>query len=196
MASGIEKFLKASTANLPNWVWIVVVAGGVAAAVIIPKFLGGGANTTTGTTGTSPTDQTTTNGTGATTDTGAYAYVPSGPTAGQDITALDTTNNLLQQIATAQQQILGDLTPQSTPAPTPQPTPQPAPAPTPQPAPAPTPAHYVTVQAWPAPYGSLSGIAAANGLSLAAIEGLNPQFGPSGGRNYDLIYPGEQVRIS
>lgn len=39
---------------------------------------------------------------------------------------------------------------------------------------------------------TLSGIAAAHGLSLARIEQLNPQFGP----NYDLIHPGDHVNLS
>lgn len=33
-------FLKAETAGLPNWAWILVIAAGIAAAVVLPKFLG------------------------------------------------------------------------------------------------------------------------------------------------------------
>jgi hypothetical protein len=71
--------------------------------------------------------------------------------------------------------------------PKPPPTPEPMPAPKPTPAPA---AKYVTATAWPSPYGSLSGIAQAKGLTLMQIEGLNPQI-----TNPNLIYPGEQIRI-
>jgi hypothetical protein len=37
---GIGGILKAQTGPLPNWAWIVVIVGGLAAAYIIPKFLG------------------------------------------------------------------------------------------------------------------------------------------------------------
>jgi len=57
--SGISGFLNKDTAGLPNWAWGLVVVGGIAAAYIVPKFLGGASSTTS-------TDQTSTNtGTGA-----------------------------------------------------------------------------------------------------------------------------------
>jgi hypothetical protein len=41
----IGSFLQQSTAGLPNWAWLLVIAGGITAAIIIPKFFkGGGAN--------------------------------------------------------------------------------------------------------------------------------------------------------
>jgi hypothetical protein len=42
---------------------------------------------------------------------------------------------------------------------------------------------------------NLSAIAAAHGVSLAAVEAANPQFGPVWGRNWKLIYSGERVLI-
>jgi hypothetical protein len=51
---------------------------------------------------------------------------------------------------------------------------------------------YVTAGVWPGPNSDLSMIAAANGISLAQIEALNPQL--SG--NYNLIYPGTIVRVA
>jgi LysM repeat protein len=40
---------------------------------------------------------------------------------------------------------------------------------------------------------SLASIAAAHGLTLAALEAANPQLGPVSGRNWKLIYSGEKV---
>jgi hypothetical protein len=48
---GISGFLSQKTAGLPNWAWLLVVAAGIAAAVIIPKFLNQGGNTGGDTTG-------------------------------------------------------------------------------------------------------------------------------------------------
>lgn len=42
---------------------------------------------------------------------------------------------------------------------------------------------------------TLSGIAAANGMRLQALIGANPQFASGGGRNPDLIFPGETLRL-
>lgn len=42
---------------------------------------------------------------------------------------------------------------------------------------------------------SLSSIAAANGLTLSALEAANPQFGPLSGRAWWLIHPGERVTL-
>ena len=42
---------------------------------------------------------------------------------------------------------------------------------------------------------SLSTIAAAHGLSLAALEAANPQLGPLSGRDWKLIYSGEHVML-
>ena len=61
-------------------------------------------------------------------------------------------------------------------------------APTPRPIPA---KKYVTVTKWPSQLGTLSGIAAANGISLSRVELLNPTI-----TNPNLIYPGQQVRVA
>jgi LysM repeat protein len=42
---------------------------------------------------------------------------------------------------------------------------------------------------------TLSTIAAAHGVSLAALEAANPAFGPASGRSWNLIHPGEQLSI-
>lgn len=50
---GIGGFFKNNTLGLPNWAWLLVIAAGIGAAIIIPKFIGGkksGNATTTGTT--------------------------------------------------------------------------------------------------------------------------------------------------
>ncbi len=52
-------------------------------------------------------------------------------------------------------------------------------------------ARYVTVTPWPSQDSTLWGIAQANGMSLTTVEALNPQI-----RDYNLIYPGQQIRIS
>jgi hypothetical protein len=48
-AGKVGSFLQQSTAGLPNWAWLLVIAGGIAAAVIVPKFINKGttASTTT-----------------------------------------------------------------------------------------------------------------------------------------------------
>jgi LysM repeat protein len=43
------------------------------------------------------------------------------------------------------------------------------------------------------PGDSLSGIAQAHAMTLAALEAANPQLGPVSGRNWKLIHPGERV---
>lgn len=56
---------------------------------------------------------------------------------------------------------------------------------------------YVSVTPWPSTFGSLSGIANAEGLTLARIEQLNPNlYNQQPGSGWDLIYPGQRVRIS
>lgn len=50
---GIKKLLGAQTAGLPNWAWLLIIAGGVAAAVIVPKLFKGSSDTSSTDTGTS-----------------------------------------------------------------------------------------------------------------------------------------------
>lgn len=38
---GLGGILKAQTGPLPNWAWILVIGGGIAAAYFVPKFFGG-----------------------------------------------------------------------------------------------------------------------------------------------------------
>jgi hypothetical protein len=38
---GTGNFLMQSTGGLPNWAWLLVIAGGIAAAIIVPKILPG-----------------------------------------------------------------------------------------------------------------------------------------------------------
>src|SRR5579864_4034643 len=45
------------------------------------------------------------------------------------------------------------------------------------------------------PGDSLSSIAAAHGLTLAALEAANPQFGPLSGRDWKWIHPAERVTL-
>jgi len=42
---------------------------------------------------------------------------------------------------------------------------------------------------------SLSAIAGAQGVSLAALEGANPQLGPLANRRWDRLYPGDRVTV-
>jgi hypothetical protein len=87
-AGKIGDFLNQSTAGLPNWAWILVVAGGILAAIYIPKLLPGSNTATNNSTGT---------GLGLAVDptTGLpYAVeglVPSGGTTGATTTLSPTT---------------------------------------------------------------------------------------------------------
>lgn len=38
-AGKVGGFLQQSTAGLPNWAWLLVIAGGITAAIVIPKYL-------------------------------------------------------------------------------------------------------------------------------------------------------------
>jgi hypothetical protein len=42
---GIGGILKSQTGPLPNWVWLLVIGGGIAAAIIVPKLLAKGSTT-------------------------------------------------------------------------------------------------------------------------------------------------------
>lgn len=46
---GIKGFMTTDTAGMPNWVWLIVIVGGVAAAYFIPKLIG--SKTSSSTTG-------------------------------------------------------------------------------------------------------------------------------------------------
>lgn len=85
---GIKKLLSASSLGLPNWAWLLIVGGGIAAAIIVPKVfpnLLGGPSTDTGTatdTGTTSTPVT---------DTSGGGLVPSGGVGGGGGTTDGTT---------------------------------------------------------------------------------------------------------
>lgn len=56
---------------------------------------------------------------------------------------------------------------------------------------------FVTVQKWPDSMSTLSGIASQEHISLSRIESLNPNlFNQRPGSGWNLIYPGQRVRIS
>jgi hypothetical protein len=38
-AGHVGNFLRQTTAGLPNWAWLLIIAGGIAAAIILPKYL-------------------------------------------------------------------------------------------------------------------------------------------------------------
>lgn len=59
------------------------------------------------------------------------------------------------------------------------------------PAPAPSGPRYDYVK----PGGSMSAVASANGISLARIKELNPNAGHPAG-NYDVVWPGDKLRVS
>jgi LysM repeat protein len=42
---------------------------------------------------------------------------------------------------------------------------------------------------------TLTSVAAAHGVTLAALEAANPAFGPASGRDWNLIHPGERLSI-
>ena len=211
-------FLMGETAGMPNWAWILVVAAGIVLAVIVPRVLnkGGGGGAATGIPGTSTDNLNSgggSSGLGLAIDptTGLpYAVqglVPSGGSSGNsgpDMSTLlaqlsgqQTTIGTLQtqqdaanakinanqtalfaDIAQKYTDLLSKVNSQTTPQPTPQPTPQ-------------TTSRYITVTRWPSQFGTLSGIASANGVSLSRLEQLNPQIS-----NPNLIYAGQQIRVS
>lgn len=81
--------------------------------------------------------------------------------------------------------------PKGPPSPPPR-RPPPPPKRPPEPKPKPPTARYVTVKSWPDQLSTLSGIAAYAHVSLSQVEALNPQYKS----NYNLIHPGDRVRIS
>lgn len=119
--SGIKGFLGKDTAGLPNWAWLLVVAGGIAAAYFVPKFLGGQSTNATDQGATNAgTAQSNTNGIGLAVDpTTGLPYAveglsPSGGLAGGG-GGVD-----LSGITTALNSILANLN-KTTPPPTPTP---------------------------------------------------------------------------
>lgn len=115
-------FLKQVTAGLPNWAWILVVVGGVGAAIMVPKLFGGkspgaggdGTSTQTSTDQTNPN----TTGLGMAIDPGTglpYAVeglVPSGNPYGSNTGNLDfsSLNQLIQQTLKPEQNNLAQNT--------------------------------------------------------------------------------------
>jgi len=193
-SGGFKGFLTGTTAGLPNWAWILVVGGGIAAAYFLPKLLGSSSSSST----TTPTTGTDTSGIGLAVDpttglpyaveglvpSGAYAGDTSGSTTG----VTGTTGAPGPAGPAGPTGAAGAPGKPGTPAPTPTPVKKPAPTPVKKPAPQ---EKYVTVQAWPQPLSTLSGIASKNGITLQRLEQLNPQI-----KDPNLIYPNEKVRIA
>lgn len=196
-SGGFKGFLTGTTAGLPNWAWILVVGGGIAAAYFLPKLLGSSSSSST----TTPTTGTDTSGIGLAVDptTGLpYAVeglVPSGAYAG------DTSGSTTGVTgATGAAGPAGPAGPTGAagapgkPAPTTNSHPPivvKPPVKAPAKAPSTVQEKYVTVQAWPQPLSTLSGIASKNGITLQRLEQLNPQI-----KDPNLIYPNEKVRIA
>jgi len=92
--SGIAKLLQAQTAGLPNWAWLLIIAGGIAAAIIVPNLLGQGAAATPATTdntgATTPTDNSGLLGAGGGVG-GGYDYSSPTTSATLPATATSTT---------------------------------------------------------------------------------------------------------
>lgn len=216
----MKEFLQKEIAGLPNWVWLIVIAGGIAAVYIIPKFT---KKSTTATTA----DTATNTGTGAAgiglaiDPTTGLPYAVEGlvPSGGMGATGSDlsSTNALLAQMLTNQQQELtllnmpatptiqgtiippgpsGGVNPPTATAPAPTATAT-APAPTatapapPQaptpPAPAPTTRYYTVV-----PGDTLWSIAArylGSGSNWPSLYNANKA---TIGSNPNLIYPGQR----
>lgn len=183
MAEGIGGFLSSQTAGLPNWAWIGVVAAGLGAAYLFPKFFGGGA------TGATTTTDQGAGGIGLAVDptTGLpYAVeglVPSGAFAGGGGTGIISQPPSAPPPIVTQPRPpitstgvpIGDITGGNIRPPN---FPQAG-------------QRFVTAQRWPNTLGSLSGIASQSGTSLARIEQLNPQI-----TNPNLIYAGQQIRVA
>jgi hypothetical protein len=195
-SGGFKGFLTGTTAGLPNWAWILVVGGGIAAAYFLPKLLGSNASSTT-----TPTTGTDTSGIGLATDptTGLpYAVeglVPSGANAGGGSTGVTGTTGAPGPTGpTGPTGAAGAPGKPGTPAAPPpvnshppiivRPPAKPIPGPSPQ-------QKFVTVQPWPQPLSTLSGIASKNGITLQRIEQLNPDI-----KDPNLIYPNQKVRIA
>jgi LysM repeat protein len=191
-SGGFKGFLTGTTAGLPNWAWILVVGGGIAAAYFLPKLLGSSSSSTT-----TPTTGTDTSGIGLAVDptTGLpYAVeglVPSGANAGDGSVGVTGTTGAAGPAGPAGPTgAAGAPGKPGTPAPTPVKKPIVVTTPVKKPTTAPQ-EKYVNVQAWPQPLSTLSGIASKNGITLQRLEQLNPQI-----KDPNLIYPNEKVRIA
>ena len=184
-AEGIKGFMTNDTAGMPNWVWLLVIAGGIGLALVVKRM-----TATKATGNTAPT-------TGAIPDSGLglaidpttglpYAVeglVPSGQSVGSNPPPPVPTPVTPPPAGTGD----GDMPP---PAAAPPPTPKPVPVPVPVPGPTPQ-AKFVTVQKWPDALSTLWGISQKYGLTLTRIEQLNPQI-----KDPSLIFAGQQVRIA
>ena len=205
--SAVGKLLSATTAGLPNWAWLLIIAGGVTLAIIVPKLFGGGTSTDTGT---GTTDQTGTDQTGTIGAdlSGAYPYGQGvGGGGGGTSGPIGSTSG---------QPLIGDYTQgygpvSAAPTTTQQPTPPTAQAQRQtgqasaqaqlqtqhrlQPQPTHKPSHpnerYITVQRWPEELSTLSGIGSRYGVSVTRLRQLNPHIS-----NPNLIYPGEHIRVA
>jgi len=237
-SGGKGNFLTGTTAGLPNWGWILVIAGGMGVAWFFWSAQSSATNTSSTTTGTTgSTGATGTTGTSTANTTSGYdlssvlstlngfqtmlaqnaaAITAANAKEQTDIAAVGTAqSSALAGITTAQtnltntlqaaissltnsiqavssnQQIEGDAMAKlvaNYPIPL---VNQPATSSSTSSTPSQVNANYVTVTAWPSLYGTLGGIASANGTTVARLLQLNP-----GITNADVINTGQQVRIS
>lgn len=213
----IGEFMGKETAGLPNWAWVLVIVAGVAATIFLPKLIPGfgGSGSSSSTTSGTTTDP----NAGSASDTMGN-YQPAGPFAGYTGNALPGTTVNGQTVPIlpagysyiydANGNVVGIQSPTTTTAATGTGTGTGSTTGTTTgtgtgsgsgtassggssgtTTPPPPAAKYITVTRWPAPTSTLSGIAAANGVSLQKVEQLNPQI-----KNPNLIYAGQKVRVS
>ena len=219
--SGIGHILQKTTAGLPNWAWLLIIAGGIAAAYIVPKLFG-----TSQTADTSATDGSTTpsdlsslspavpsGGTSYPDTSGSYGAVtpPPSPTttaaSGQQAATDSSSSQLNTQNAlnnTGTGQTLNPWVPATTPAPgEPWYVPyQQAGAPFgTQPSPQVSggkyhTAKYITIGSWPAKQLGWAAIAAKYHITVKRLEQLNPTIPGLSQGGHGSAHPGETIRIA
>ncbi len=204
---GIKKLLTASTAGLPNWAWILVIGGGIAAAIFVPKLFGGGKSDTSGTdtTGTdggtpadlsslSPTVPSVGGYSGPDTSSGYGVTPPPVPTTTADAGAQAAASSASGQLAT--QAALNPWIPATLPSAgeawyTPY---QQAGAPFgTQPTAA---GKYITVGLWPSKQMGWAALASKYHISVKRLEQLNPTIPGLSQGGHGSAHPGETIRIA
>lgn len=223
ITGGIGHFFTQTTAGLPNWAWLLVIGGGIAAAIIVPRLFGGTSTTDQTGTDTSGTTPDTTSGAVPTYDTGVgggggYApYDYSGQSVTpppQPTTTAQAGTDTSQQTSRQQLNAQNALTPS---APTLNPW---VPAVTPAPGERwyeayqqrgesfgtqPTPqisggkyqnAKYVTVGSWPSKELGWGAIASKYHTTVKRLEQLNPTIPGLNQGGHGSAHPGETIRIA